>query len=223
MIYPPILVMESHAEKIVSSKAFEKGRDCLQAGCFPVPAKDLRGRYHLRNRKEQHHAARPGRSRQSCAISGCSRFCTATYPVRNAGLTLLQNESRYSPSAEEIFPSPERSEQDFAPTGNPQRNPQTTAKEAFSEISRKGIKNGERIRLIREMLPVRIIRPVIRRKGKSTGSTWRYQSNSPFAAPVVTISGEKSIRRKKTIRKNTDSFFIFIVYTCRIFLQQFMK
>ena len=40
-----------------------------------------------------------------------------------------------------------------------------------------------------------------------------------FAAPVATVSGEKSIRRKSPIRKNTDSFFVFIVYTCRILLQ----
>ena len=35
----------------------------------------------------------------------------------------------------------------------------------------------------------------------------------------ATVSGEKSIRRKSPIRKNTDSFFVFIVYTCRILLQ----
>ena len=71
----------------------------------------------------------------------------------------------------------------------------------------------------KRLLSVRIIRPVIRRKGKSTGSTCLYQSSSPFAAPVATVSGEKSIRRKSPIRKNTDSFFVFIVYTCRILLQ----
>ena len=38
-------------------------------------------------------------------------------------------------------------------------------------------------------------------------------------APVATVSGEKSIRRKSPIRKNTDSFFVFIVHTCRILLQ----
>lgn len=94
-----------------------------------------------------------------------------------------------------------------------------TEKEAFSEMPRKGFRIGERVWLIREMLSVRIIRPVIRRKGKSTGSTCLYQSSSPFAAPVATVSGEKSIRRKSPIRKNTDSFFVFIVYTCRILLQ----
>ena len=134
-------------------------------------------------------------------------------------LTLLQKESRYSPSAEEISPLSVRSEQDFAPTGKPQRNPQTTEKEAFSEMPRKGFRIGKRAWLIREMLSVRIKRPVIRRKGKSTGSTCLYQSSSPFAAPVATVSGEKSIRRKSPIRKNTDSFFVFIVYTCRILLQ----
>ena len=66
--------------------------------------------------------------------------------------------------------------------------------------------------VIREMLSVRIIRPVIRRKGKSTGSTCLYQSSSPFAAPVATVSGEKSIRRKSPIRKNTDSFLFHRVY-----------
>ena len=122
-------------------------------------------------------------------------------------------------STEEISPLSVRSEQDFAPTGKPQRNPQTTEKEAFSEMPRKGFRIGKRAWLIREMLSVRIKRPVIRRKGKSTGSTCLYQSSSPFAAPVATVSGEKSIRRKSPIRKNTDSFFVFIVYTCRILLQ----
>ena len=64
-----------------------------------------------------------GRSRQICTPSFIPRHWDATYPDRNAGLTLLQKESRYSPSEEEIFPSQVRSEQDFAPTGNPQRNP----------------------------------------------------------------------------------------------------
>ena len=86
-------------------------------------------------------------------------------------------------------------------------------------LFRKGFRIGKRAWLIREMLSVRIKRPVIRRKGKSTGSTCLYQSSSPFAAPVATVSGEKSIRRKSPIRKNTDSFFVFIVYTCRILLQ----
>ncbi len=44
-------------------------------------------------------------------------------------------------------------------------------KKAFSEMPRKGFRIGERVWLIREILSVRIIRPVIRRKGKSTGST----------------------------------------------------
>ena len=105
---------------------------------------------------EQHSAARIGKSRQICAISGCLRLCTATYPVRNAGLTLLQKESRYSPSAEEIFPLSVRSEQDFAPTGKPQRNPQTTEKEAFSEMPRKGFRIGERVWLIKELSLIHI-------------------------------------------------------------------
>ena len=104
IIYPPIFVMESHADRILSSRASEKGRNCLGSACSSTTAKGFRGRYHLRNKKEQHSAARIGKSRQICAISGCLRLCTATYPVRNAGLTLLQKESRYSPSAEEIFP-----------------------------------------------------------------------------------------------------------------------
>ena len=104
IIYPPIFVMESHADRILLSRASEKGRNCLESACSPTTAKGFRGRYHLRNKKEQHSAARIGKSRQICAISGCLRLCTATYPVRNAGLTLLQKESRYSPSAEEILP-----------------------------------------------------------------------------------------------------------------------
>ena len=145
IIYPPTFVMESHADRMLSSRASEKGRNCLGSACSSTTAKGFRGRYHLRNKKEQHSAARIGKSRQICAISGCLRLCTATYPVRNAGLTLLQKESRYSPSAEEIFPLSVRSEQDFAPTGKPQRNPQTTEKEAFSEMPRKGFRIGERV------------------------------------------------------------------------------
>ena len=110
IIYPPIFVMESHADRILLSRASEKGRNCLESACSPTTAKGFRGRYHLRNKKEQHSAARIGKSRQICAISGCLRLCTATYPVRNAGLTLLQKESRYSPSAEEIFPLSVRSD-----------------------------------------------------------------------------------------------------------------
>ena len=208
IIYPPIFVMESHADRILSSRALEKGRNCLGSACSSTTAKGFRGRYHLRNKKEQHSAARIGKSRQICAISGCLRLCTATYPVRNAGLTLLQKESRYSPSAEEIFPLSVRSEQDFAPTGKPQRNPQTTEKEAFSEMPRKGFRIGERVWLIREMLSVRIIRPVIRRKGKSTGSTCLYQSSSPFAAPVATVSGEKASEGKVRSEK-TQTVFLF--------------
>jgi len=137
--------MESHADRILSSRALEKGRDCLESACSPAVAKGFCGRYHLRNKKEQHSAERIGKSRQICVISGCLRLFTATYPVRNAGLTLLQKERRYSPSAEEISPLSVRSEQDFAPTGKPQRNPQTTEKEAFSEMPRKGFRIGERI------------------------------------------------------------------------------
>ncbi len=144
IIYPPIFVMESHADRILSSRASEKGRNCLGSAGSSTTAKGFRGRYHLRNKKEQHSAARIGKRRQICVISGCLRLCTATYPVRNAGLTLLQKESRYSPSAEEIFPLSVRSEQDFAPTGKPQRNPQTTEKEAFSEMPRKGFRIGEK-------------------------------------------------------------------------------
>lgn len=164
-----------------------------------------------------------GRSRQICVLSFIPRHWDATYPDKNAGLTLLQKESRYSPSEEEIFPSQVRSEQDFAPTGNPQRNPQTTEKEAFLEISRNGIRTGERIRLTREMLPVRIIKPVMRRNGKSTGSTRRYQSRSPFAAPVVTVSGEISMKRKSPISERTESVLIFIGSACHKLLEQFMK
>ena len=137
IIYPPIFVMESHADRILSSRASEKGRNCLGSACSSTTAKGFRGRYHLRNKKEQHSAARIGKSRQICAISGCLRLCTATYPVRNAGLTLLQKESRYSPSAEEIFPLSVRSEQDFAPTGKPQRNPQTTEKKHFQKCQER--------------------------------------------------------------------------------------
>ena len=184
----------------------KKGRNCLGSACSSTTAKGFRGRYHLRNKKEQHSAARIGKSRQNlrhfrllealyCHISGQKRRTD-----------IVTEGKQVSPSAEEIFPLSVRSEQDFAPTGKPQRNPQTTEKEAFSEMPRKGFRIGERVWLIREMLSVRIIRPVIRRKGKSTGSTCLYQSSSPFAAPVATVSGEKSIRRKSPIRKNTDSF-----------------
>ena len=209
IIYPPIFVMESHADRILSSRASEKGRNCLGSACSSTTAKGFRGRYHLRNKKEQHSAARIGKSRQICAISGCLRLCTATYPVRNAGLTLLQKESRYSPSAEEIFPLSVRSEQDFAPTGKPQRNPQTTEKEAFSEMPRKGFRIGERVWLIREMLSVRIIRPVIRRKGKSTGSTCLYQSSSPFAAPCGNGFRGKKHQKEKSDQKKHRQFFCF--------------
>lgn len=93
IIYPPIFVMESHADRILSSRASEKGRNCLGSACSSTTAKGFRGRYHLRNKKEQHSAARIGKSRQICAISGCLRLCTATYPVRNAGLTLYRRKA----------------------------------------------------------------------------------------------------------------------------------
>ncbi len=86
-------------------------------------------------------------------------------------------------------------------------------------MPRKGFRIGERVWLIREMLSVRIIRPVIRRKGKSTGSTCLYQSSSPFAAPVATVSGEKKHQKEKSDQKKHRQFFVFIVYTCRILLQ----
>ena len=144
IIYPPIFRDGITCWQNTFVKSLGKRRNCLGSACSSTTAKGFRGRYHLRNKKEQHSAARIGKSRQICAISGCLRLCTATYPVRNAGLTLLQKESRYSPSAEEIFPLSVRSEQDFAPTGKPQRNPQTTEKEAFSEMPRKGFRIGEK-------------------------------------------------------------------------------
>ena len=208
IIYPPIFVMESHADRILSSRASEKGRNCLGSACSSTTAKGFRGRYHLRNKKEQHSAARIGKSRQICAISGCLRLCTATYPVRNAGLTLLQKESRYSPSAEEIFPLSVRSEQDFAPTGKPQRNPQTTEKEAFSEMPRKGFRIGERVWLIREMLSVRIIRPVIREKERAPEAPAYTRAAVRLRHLLATVSGEKSIRRKIRSEK-TQTVFLF--------------
>ncbi len=159
---------------------------------------------------EQKGAAQCGKDRKKQTDLRHFRLLEALYchiPVRNAGLTLLQKESRYSPSAEEIFPYQSRSEQDFAPTGKPQRNPQTTEKEAFSEMPKR-LQNWRRVWLIREMLSVRIIRPVIRRKGKSTGSTCLYQSSSPFAAPVATVSGEKASEGKVRSEK-TQTVFLF--------------
>lgn len=88
-------------------------------------------------------------------------------------------------------------------------------KRSIFRNAKKRLQNWRKGMVDQEMLSVRIIRPVIRRKGKSTGSTFLYQSSSPFAAPVATVSGEKA-SEGKVRSENTDSFFVFIVYTCRI-------
>ena len=93
---------------------------------------------------EQKGAAQCGKDRKKQTDLRHFRLLEALYrhiPGQKRGLTLLQKESRYSPSAEEIFPLSVRSEQDFAPTGKPQRNPQTTEKEAFSEMPKKRLQN----------------------------------------------------------------------------------
>lgn len=160
---------------------------------------------------EQKGAAQCGKDRKKQTDLRHFRLLEALYchiPGQKRRTDIVTEGKQVFSFGRRNFPLSVRSEQDFAPTGKPQRNPQITEKEAFSEMPRKGFRIGERVWLIREMLSVRIIRPVIRRKGKSTGSTCLYQSSSPFAAPVATVSGEKASEGKVRSEK-TQTVFLF--------------
>lgn len=149
IIYPPIFVMESHADRILSSRASEKGRNCLGSACSSTTAKDSAADTICGTKG----AAQCGKDRKKQTDLRHFRLFEALYchiPGQKRRTDIVTEGKQVFSFGRRNFPLSVRSEQDFAPTGKPQRNPQTTEKEAFSEMPRKGFRIGERVWLIRK-------------------------------------------------------------------------
>ena len=171
IIYPPTFVMESHADRILSSRASEKGRNCLGSACSSTTAKGFRGRYHLRNKKEQRQC---GKDRKKQTDLRHFRSLEALYchiPGQKRRTDIVTEGKQVFSFGRRNFPFISQVRAGFCPYWKATEKSTDHRKKAFSEMPRKGFRIGERVWLIREILSVRIIRPVIRRKGKSTGST----------------------------------------------------
>ncbi len=116
--------------------------------------------------------------------------------MMNAGLVLLQKDSRYFASEREIRSVFTKSAVTLAPTGYPDKKPTKTAKLPFADTENKRCKRGLHTREIYVMEFVWISRLVIIKNGKSVGNTIWNHSKSPSLAPDKVSLGKQSIRKK---------------------------